>query len=113
MNERYRSRRRRVYAVGQFDPAELGVYALFFAIFLVAAIGPSSLVFLSGEVRLLDLARDQRLDGFRLTLPAGLRVGGGGCSSTVDSIEVSEETDHERGHISRIGLSRERGLAGS
>lgn len=63
-----------VYAVDQFDPDELGVYALFFAIFLVAAIVPTSLVFLPGEVRLLDRPEGQRLDGFRLTLPAGFPV---------------------------------------
>jgi hypothetical protein len=66
-----------VYAVGEFDPADLGVYALFFAIFLVAAIVPSSLVFLPAEVRLLDRPLKQRLDGFRLTLPAGLPVSAG------------------------------------
>lgn len=66
-----------VYAAANFAPADLGVYALFFAIFLLAAIVPSSLVFLPGEVRLLDLPREQRLDGFRLTLPVGVPVAAG------------------------------------
>ncbi|MBT8216486.1 MAG: hypothetical protein KJO17_06535 [Acidimicrobiia bacterium] len=69
-----------VYAARFFDTesGELGVYALFFAIFLVAAIVPFKLVFLPSEVRLLDLPQEQQLGGFRLTLPAGLPVAIGG-----------------------------------
>lgn len=65
-----------VYAAIHFDPdtGELGVYALFFAIFLVAAIVPFKLAFLPAEVRLLSLPREQQLGGFRLTLPTGVPV---------------------------------------
>ncbi len=63
-----------VYAARYFDSAELGVYALFFAIFLVAAIVPFKLVLLPGEVRLLDLPQSEQLSGFRLTLPTGMPV---------------------------------------
>lgn len=65
-----------VYAARFYDTesGELGVYALFFAIFLVAAIVPFKLVFLPAEVRLLSLPQPQQLGGFRLTLPAGVPV---------------------------------------
>ena len=65
-----------VYAANYFDPetGELGVYALFFAIFLVAAIVPYKLAFLPGEVRLLSLPPSEQLGGFRLTLPTGVPV---------------------------------------
>ncbi len=65
-----------VYAANYFDPetGELGVYALFFAIFLVAAIVPFKLAFLPGEVRLLSLPPAEQLAGFRLTMPAGVPV---------------------------------------
>ena len=65
-----------VYAANYFDPetGELGVYALFFAIFLVAAIVPFKLAFLPAEVRLLSLPPAQQLGGFRLTMPAGVPV---------------------------------------
>ncbi|NNC90857.1 MAG: hypothetical protein HKN80_00055 [Acidimicrobiia bacterium] len=69
-----------VYAANYFDreSGELGVYALFFSIFLVAAIVPHKLAFLPGEVRLLSLPRPEQLGGFRLTLPAGVPVALGG-----------------------------------
>ena len=65
-----------VYAANYYDreSGELGVYALFFAIFLVAAIVPFKLAFLPGEVRLLSLPKAEQLGGFRLTLPAGVPV---------------------------------------
>ncbi len=63
-----------VFAANHFDAAELGVYALFFAIFLAAAIIPYKLAFLPAEVRLLALPRQQQLGGFRLTMPTGVRV---------------------------------------
>lgn len=65
-----------VYAANYYDreSGELGVYALFFAIFLVAAIVPFKLTFLPGEVRLLSLPKAEQLGGFRLTLPAGVPV---------------------------------------
>lgn len=65
-----------VYAARFFDTesGELGVYALFFAIFLVAAIVPFKLVFLPAEVRLLSLPQPQQLGGFRLTMPTGVPV---------------------------------------
>jgi len=65
-----------VYAANYFDreSGELGVYGLFFAIFLVAAIVPFKLAFLPGEVRLLSLPKEQQLGGFRLTLPVGVPV---------------------------------------
>ena len=63
-----------VYAARYFDTDELGVFALFFAIFLVAAIVPFKLAFLPGEVRLLGLPKEEQLGGFRLTLPTGVPV---------------------------------------
>jgi len=65
-----------VYAANYFDreSGELGVYALFFAIFVVAAIVPFKLAFLPGEVRLLSLPKAEQLGGLRLTLPAGVPV---------------------------------------
>ena len=65
-----------VYAANYYDreSGELGVFALFFAIFLVAAIVPFKFAFLPGEVRLLSLPKAQQLGGFRLTLPAGVPV---------------------------------------
>ena len=65
-----------VYAANYFDrdSGELGVYGLFFAIFLVAAIVPFKLAFLPGEVQLLSLPKKQQLGGFRLTLPVGVPV---------------------------------------
>ncbi len=65
-----------VYAANYFDreSGELGVYGLFFAIFLVAAIVPFKLAFLPGEVRLLSLPKEQQLGGFRLTMPVGVPV---------------------------------------
>jgi hypothetical protein len=65
-----------VYAARFFDTesGELGVYALFFAIFLVAAIVPFKLAFLPSEVRLLGLPQPQQLGGFRLTMPVGAPV---------------------------------------
>lgn len=65
-----------VYAANYFDreSGELGVYGLFFAIFLVAAIVPFKLAFLPGEVKLLGLPQEQQLGGFRLTLPVGVPV---------------------------------------
>ena len=65
-----------VYAARFFDTdtGELGAFALFFSIFLVAAIVPFKLVFLPAEVRLLSLPQRQQLGGFRITLPTGVPV---------------------------------------
>jgi len=65
-----------VYAARYFDAdsGELGVFALFFAIFLVAAIVPFKLVFLPAEVRLLSLPPEEQLGGFRLSMPTGVPV---------------------------------------
>ncbi len=69
-----------VYAANYFDQdiGELGVYGLFFAIFLVAAIVPFKLAFLPGEVRLLSLPQVEQLGGFRLTMPVGIPVAAAG-----------------------------------
>ncbi len=63
-----------VYAAAKLAPAELGVYALFFASFLVATIVPFTLSFLPGEVRLLGQPKEGQLAGYRLTLPTGVPV---------------------------------------
>lgn len=63
-----------IYAARYFTPEDLGIYALFFAAFLVAAIVPFKLAFLPSEVQLLEIPQPDRLGGFRLTMPAGLPV---------------------------------------
>ena len=75
-----------------FDPetGELGVYALFFAIFLVAAIVPYKLAFLPGEVRLLSLPPAEQLGGFRLTLPTGVPGGHGRWPGRVAGVDSGQ-----------------------
>jgi O-antigen/teichoic acid export membrane protein len=63
------------YAVRTLSPEELGLYALFFAAFVLATTVPQYVVFKPSEVISLGLATDERLGLLSQSIPLGLSTG--------------------------------------
>lgn len=63
-----------LFAASRFDEARLGIWALFFAAYVVAGVVPQRLAFLPAEVRIIGLDPAVRVRSLHLSLPVGLPV---------------------------------------
>lgn len=72
-----------LFAARYLEARLLGVYALFFITFQLAAEVPSRLVLVPGEVKLLDVPKVQRNQGFRVTLRFGVPMAFAAASLTM------------------------------